>query len=176
MTRSTFGPIQQTGYLVDDLEQAIDHWITRLGVGPWTVFRNVSLDGVYNGQLTTVTMHVGLGYHGDMQIELIEPTNAAPSPYRGSDGAVLLGIHHIAAFTDDLDAAQADLTARGLEACFAASNESTRVAYFTAHDSPGTLYELIESETTKDMFAQGIVAARDWDGSDPITVYDFAAA
>lgn len=41
MTRTRFGSIDQIGYLVDDLAQSIERRIDRLGVGPWTVFRNV---------------------------------------------------------------------------------------------------------------------------------------
>lgn len=90
------GPIDQIGYVTADLDRAVERWTRQLGVGPWTVFRNVVLDGEYRGAPTRVSIDVALSYQGAVQIEFIEPTSDAPSPYRGPDGAVLEGIHHVA--------------------------------------------------------------------------------
>lgn len=111
MRLATFGAFDQTGILVDDLDASIARWIAHSGVGPWTVFRNVRLDGSYHGEPTIVTIDVGLSYQGEMQIELIQVTNDAPSPYRGDDGRVLLGLHHLARIVDDLDGAVATAVA-----------------------------------------------------------------
>ena len=35
------GPVKQWGYLVRDLDEAMDCWINQLGVGPWWGYRNV---------------------------------------------------------------------------------------------------------------------------------------
>lgn len=174
MTQALFGRINQIGYLVDDLDAAIARWTDRLGVGPWTVFRNVSLNGRYRGQETMVTMDVALGYQGDMQIELILVTNDAPSPYRDASGKRILGAHHIAWLVDDRDAAVAKVVAKGLKIAFEAENPGTRVAYMESDDDPGVLYEFIESESTRGLIEQGIAATRNWDGSNPVTVIDFA--
>lgn len=32
-----YGPIDQIGYLVDNLDASIQRWIAHMGVGPWTV-------------------------------------------------------------------------------------------------------------------------------------------
>ncbi|MDM9593694.1 VOC family protein [Pseudomonas guariconensis] len=71
----------QLGFVVQDLEQSIDHWL-QLGVGLWTVFRDVQLQGNYQGQVVEVRMNVGLAYQGGLQIELIHTTSDGPSPYR----------------------------------------------------------------------------------------------
>lgn len=173
--RDAFGPIVQIGYLVDDLDAAVARWTGRLGVGPWTVFRNVTLDGRYRGEATVVGMHVALGYRDGLQIELIEVTNHAPSPYRGADGHRLKGIHHVAWLVDDRDAAVAAMTARGLTLAFEAGNPGTKVAYLESPDEPGVLFEYIESPATRTLIAEGVAATRDWDGSNPVTVIDFAA-
>lgn len=117
-----FGAIDQIGILVDDLDASINRWISHSGVGPWTLFRNVALDGQYRGEPTRVTMHVGLSYQDGVQIELIEATNDAPSPYRADDGSRLLGLHHIARIVDDLDAAVETAVAGGMEVLFTAHN------------------------------------------------------
>ena len=170
-----FGAIDQIGILVDDLDASINRWIDHSGVGPWTVFRNVALDGQYRGEPTRVTMHVGLSYQDGVQIELIEATNDAPSPYRADDGSRLLGLHHIARIVDDLDAAVETAVAGGMEVLFTAHNPATRVAYLRVPGEPGQLFEFICGPDMRGMCEAGMAAARDWDGSDPVTVIDFAA-
>ena len=75
------GPVKQWGYLVKDLDQAMECWVEQLGVGPWWGYRNVTVQALTDGQTSEVTMSVGLAYHQGMQIELIHQTNDAHSPY-----------------------------------------------------------------------------------------------
>ena len=171
-----FGAIDQIGILVENLDASIDSWIRHSGVGPWTVFRNVTLDGEYRGQPTRVTMHVGLSYQDGVQIELIEATNDAASPYRTDDSERLLGLHHVARIVDDLDAAVGTAVKGGMELLFTAHSPATRVAYLSAPGQPGQLFEFICGPDMRGMCEAGIAAARDWDGTDPVTVIDFAAA
>ncbi|WP_152222806.1 VOC family protein [Pseudomonas sp. SCB32] len=175
MSTAWLGPMDQIGYLVDDLEQSIGRWQQHFGVGPWTVFRNVSLEGTYRGEAVTVTMDVGLGYRGGMQIELIQATNSSKSPYRDEQGRALRGMHHVAWVVDDIDQAIARLTATGLRVVFEASNPATRVAYFENEAEPGVLYEVIHGVGMREMIAQGIETARTWDGSASIHVIDVSA-
>ena len=56
MTMAKLGPIDQIGYLTVDLDAAVARWTRQLGVGPWTLFRNVALNGEYREQPTRVTL------------------------------------------------------------------------------------------------------------------------
>ena len=170
-----FGAIDQIGILVESLDASIASWISHSGVGPWTVFRNVTMDGEYRGRPTRVTMDVGLSYQAGVQIELIEVINDAASPYRADDGERLLGLHHVARIVDDLNAAVATAVEGGMELLFAAHNPATRVAYLSAPGQPGQLFEFICGPDMRALCVAGIAAARDWDGTDPVTVIDFAA-
>ncbi len=172
MTDAMPGPIDQIGFVVADLDQSIAARMRTLGLGPWTVFRGVTLDGQLRGHPVQVSIDVALAYQGDIQIELIQPVGDAPSPYRGANGAPLCGIHHMAWIVDDLDAAVADATARGLSMVFEASNPATRVAYLEAEGDLGVLYEFIEGAGMREMVDAGIAAARRWDGSNPVTTID----
>lgn len=175
MSQLKNGPITQIGYVVENLDTAIAGWIETAGLGPWTVFRNVSMEGTFEGEATVVTMDVGMAYQGDVQIELIEPTNAARSPYRADDGALLCGPHHIAWLVDDLDAATAQAAGSGLREVFRAWNPGTRVAYFELPGQPHTRFEYIEGAAMPGLIAAGIAASQDWDGTNPVHVIDFAA-
>jgi catechol 2,3-dioxygenase-like lactoylglutathione lyase family enzyme len=165
MSVQSFGEIRQVAYLVDDLEASVERWARLAGVGPWTVYRNVMLTGRYRGQDTTIVMDVGLSYQGDLQLELIRPRSQSPSPYQDASGKTLVGMHHIARFTDDLEATKRLARERGLTVTFEASNPVTHVAYCESPDEPGLLFEFMQaSPMLLDGFAQGVVASRGWDG------------
>jgi len=164
----TSGAIVQNGYVVDDLDDAVDHWIRTTGIGPWTVFRNVTLDGEYRGEATTVTMDVAMGYSGELQVELMQITSSTPSPYADDDGSPLLGPHHVAWISDDLDGSIAAAERNGLSVLFLAGNEMTRVAYLESADQPGLIVEYIEGGMMRELIAAGVAAARHWDGTHPV--------
>jgi hypothetical protein len=172
MSSALLGPISQIGYLVESLEQSMERWRQHLGVGPWTLFRNVSLEGKYRGEPVTVTIDVGLAYQGDIQIELIQVTNDAKSPYRDAEGQPIRGMHHVAWVVDDFEQTLAQLTATGLQVVFEASNPTTRVAYLENESEPGVLYEIIHGIGMRELIQQGIAAARYWDGTDAVRIID----
>lgn len=171
------GPIRQIAWVTGDLDASIEDWRTMTGAGPWTVYRNVRLDGLLRGAPATVTIDVGLAYHHDMQIELIMPHGTGPSPYHRADGSAMAGQHHVAWLVTDFAAAVDRAIAAGLEPLFQAkSGPATRVAYFVPPGGASPLLELIEAtpELTAG-FAQGIAAARGWNGDDPVTIVDLAS-
>lgn len=175
MVQAKFGPIDQIGIIVDDIDQALQSWMGNLGIGPWTLFRGAGVSGHCRGEPTDVTFDVAMGYQGQVQIELMQITNHAPSPYRGGDGKLLLGMHHIAWVVEDLDAAMATASDGGMKLVFRAGNPGTEVAYFEMDEQPGMMFEFIQSQITRELMDSGIAATRTWDGSDPITVIDFTA-
>lgn len=175
MSRQKYGPIDQLGFVVENLDASIRHWTDTMGLGPWTVYRNVRMESQCYGRTGTVTIDVAMAYQDHIQIELIELTNDGPSAYRDEAGVLLVGMHHIAWATDDLDATLEGAVADGMRVVFRAQNAATRVAYLEAPDEKGVFFEFIEGAGTRKMFEDGRAATRDWDGSNPITVIDFAA-
>lgn len=172
---STRAAIDQLGFVTNDLAHAVQSWTDRFGVGPWTVYRNVKMQGEYKGQPTTVVINVALGYRGTEQIEFIEVASQTPSPYQNEDGTPLAGLHHVAWIVEDLDAAASELEAKGLVPVFKAHNPAVRVVYFADVKEPGVLFELIQGETSRADHDAGIALARDWDGSNPVTEIDLSA-
>lgn len=77
---------------------------------------------------------------------------------------------------DDLDAAVARLTARGLRVVFDARNPAMRVAYLDHADDPGVRVEVIEGVGMRGMIAHGIAKAHAWDGADPVRIIDASPA
>lgn len=177
MNTRAYGPIRQIAWLVEDLDASIRHWMDYAGVGPWTVYRNTTLRGHCRGADTAVKMNVGLSYQDEVQIELIQITSKTPSPYQDAAGRTLVGMHHVAWLSQDIDADVAKARARGLVPAFEASNGVVRVAYMETAGEPGMLLEFIEAApVVLEGFASGIKAAREWDGrGDAIQVIDFEA-
>jgi methylmalonyl-CoA/ethylmalonyl-CoA epimerase len=175
MARTLFGPIDQIGYVVTDLDAAVAGRMSGLGIGPWTIFRGSTLTGQYRGQPADVTIDVALAYQGGVQIELIAQRSSGPSPYVGETGPKC-GAHHIAWLVDDLDTGIAAAAERGLKAVFVAGNDAVRVAYLEHPAEPEILYELIEGADMRAMIDAGIAATAGWDGADPIVEIAMAGA
>jgi len=177
MSHKLFGPIKQIAYVVTDIDASIQQWIKLTGVGPWTVFKNTTMNGDCRGLSTTVKMNVGLSYQDGIQIELIQVLSKTPSPYQDTSGRPLIGMHHIAWHSNNLDGDVARAQQRGLSKAFTASNGVVRVAYMESPESPGMLLELIEAApAVLDGFSAGLKATDEWDGvSQAVQIFDFEA-
>ena len=110
------GPIKQWGYLVQDLDDAIECWVKQLGIGPWWGYKNVQVTSYYGEKKNQISMSVGLSYHQGIQIELIQQLDSNPSPYqyfyqRGTEAQAL---QQVAYMVPDIDVAIAQCQQRGM--------------------------------------------------------------
>ena len=167
-----FGDVRQNGYVVADIEAAMKHWTEVLGVGPFFYFEKVPVENFqYRGRPSNPLLSIALANSGDLQIELIQQRNDAPSLYRDFRSAGLEGLQHLAYWTE---AFSADLErALGLGFQVGHSGEvggsDGRFVYFASEGHPGTMIELSEVSGSKGSFFRHIAeAARDWDGSEAI--------
>ncbi len=165
------GPIDQLGYVVDDIQGAMAHSVARLGVGPFYFLPSPPMQELtYRGQPTGARIAVGLSFSGPLQIELIQPLDDEPTPYRDFMAAHGTGLHHVARFVDDFDAAVADYGQRGWEPYFGGRGltERQRFSYFDTETHGGTCSEIIETVEIGGFFDVIRAATVDWDGSDPV--------
>lgn len=162
---SQLGPVRQLGYVVDDIERTLNGY-RKLGVGGWTVMKNVTLNGIFHGQPSNPVIHVALGYCGDMQIELIQQVDNAPSPYRGFIERGHFGLHHTAFLVNDIEREAAQLVQDGFELIFDIQMPKGmgRYKYLqSAELGPHHFIELLENTTMmQQMFAAGSAAAQTW--------------
>lgn len=168
-----FGAVRQNGYVVRDIRAAMDHWVDVLGVGPWFFVEEVKTDYFrHRGAASDMKMSVALANSGDLQIELIQPLNDAPSLYKEFLDAGREGLQHMAYWTDDYQG----LYDRALALGYRVGHEGQiggaqgRFAYFdTEGPHPGAVVEISDISGGKGRFFDHIRrAAQDWDGSDPI--------
>jgi hypothetical protein len=167
-----FGPIRQNGYVVRDIRAAMDHWVNVMGVGPWYYVDRVKTDYFrHRGVDSPVEMSIALANSGDLQIELIQQRNDAPSLYKEFLDAGHEGLQHVAFWTTDYqglyDRALADGYRVGHEGQI--NGETGRFSYFESTAHPGAMIELSDISGPKGQFFEHIrKAAAGWDGSRPI--------
>lgn len=167
-----FGGIRQVGYVVRDIEAAMQQWIA-MGVGPWSYRAECPVaEFRYHGQASALPrMAIALANSGDLQIELIQPLDDAPSLYRDFLDAGAHGVQHIAYWTEhEFDAWCQALVSRGFREGHAGRiGAQGRFAYFVHPDQAGTVIEISETSGGKRQRFEDIrAAALNWDGSDPV--------
>jgi len=161
----------QMCWVVPNLEQAMAHWTRTAGVGPFFVFDAVPFDNpVYRGRPTTspdVTAAMAQG--GEVQIELVQLNDDAPSLWTDVVPRGKLGIHHTAIVCDDYDAELAAYIASGAEVAFSGLMMGSPVCWVDTTATLGVMVELITANPVAEaVFGQIRAAAENWDGKDPV--------
>lgn len=162
-----FGPLFQLGYVVAELEAALRTWVSA-GVGPWYVFDPLPIQQFSHrsGSTAVPRAKVALAYSGDVQLELIEQLDDAPTMYREFLAAGHQGLQHVAYLPADYDAAVAAGLGQGWELGQQGSAGGTRFAYLDAGGHPGSVIELVDlDEGTRGLFEHLKAKAAAWDGT-----------
>ena len=167
-----FGAVTQAGYVVRDIEKAMKFWTEVQRVGPFFYIPKVKTDWFrYRGVDSPVEMSIALANSGDLQIELIQQRNDAPSMYKEFLDAGREGLQHMSYWTRDYQA----LYDRALSLGYKVGHEGQiggekgRFAYFDTQAHPGTVVEISDISGSKGSFFEHIrKVAAGWDGSDPI--------
>lgn len=167
-----FGAIRQNGYVVRDVRAAMDHWINVIGVGPWFYFERVKIDYFrHRGQPSNLEMSVALANSGDVQIELIQQRNDAPSMYKEFLASGREGLQHVAYWTKEYQAVYDRALSLGYKVGHEGQigGEQGRFTYFDTELHQGTVIELSDVSGLKGWFFEQVrEAAIGWDGTDPI--------
>jgi hypothetical protein len=166
-----FGPIVQNAFVVRDLEAAVEHWSTKIGVGPFYLLDHVQYGAVYFRGLPLATdMSVAIAQWGEVQIELIVQHDAAASIYTEFLARHGEGLQHLGVMTTSLDAHLERLRPLGIEPVqWGATANGMRFAYIDTDRQAGGMIELIETgPAVEAFFAKVRGAAAHWDGSRPL--------
>lgn len=170
MTSLSNRSIIQNAYVVVDIDDAMASWTEVFGVGPWFCSRDVQIDDArYRGMTTGVRFAGAIAQAGDVQVELIQPLDDAPSCYRDLYPAGTEGFHHVAVFADDFEAEIGRYLSAGFEVAFSGVSRDVHFGYVDTSRELGFMVEVLEDRpsirTRFDMVAE---AGRNWDGSDPV--------
>ena len=109
------GPVAQIAYVVPDLQDAIQHWVHTLGIGPWFLIPHIQYDELeFEGRPTRADISIALANTGELQIELIEQHNDEPSVYQPFRHHTGNGMHHTAILTSSPEEDERRLVAAGM--------------------------------------------------------------
>lgn len=162
----------QNAWIVPDLDQAINAWLTASGIGPFYVIRRlrqtVGMRIWVGGELQTSDASVGYAQAGDLQIELIE---RHPNEHSSARKSGPPQFHHISIWAEDFEACRAQYLARGKNVIMegVVGPKETRFGYIDTNDELGCLTEFTQrTKSMERLYALVAGGARDWDGSNPI--------
>ncbi len=163
------GPIRQIGYVVTDLDRALDSWVD-LGVGPWFVLRGIAQRVTYRGEPCEITLSLALANSGDLQVELIQQHGETASIFTEFLASCGPGFHQLAYWTDDFEATMRSVAGAGWPVVWSGGEDvGTRFAYVEPPGSPAAVIEIMElTDTTRGMATFVRDAAAGWDGTEPI--------
>ena len=170
MSMLKLGPVRQAGYVVKDIEKAMQEWV-RLGIGPWFYTEKVPVENFqYMGKPSEMQFSAALTNSGYVQIELIQQRNDAPSLYRDFLKSGVEGIQHVSHWVEDFDARCEVLLGLGyVNGQSGNIGVDGRFAYFVHKNLPGTIMEVSEASGFKGEIFKAIAdMCANWDGSDPI--------
>lgn len=139
-----FSGFDQISFASDDLEGAIAFWEQQMGVGPWTVFRGLTLAMRYDGRRIGLPAHVAVAWHDGRIVELIEVAGDGPSPFHDALNRPIVGLQRLASVTDDIERDAAMAEARGMERFADGEAVGQRFVYFRSPSAPGVILELLE--------------------------------
>jgi hypothetical protein len=166
-----FNPIIQNGYVVKDLEAALDHWTRKCGIGPFFLLEHINFARLmFRGQPTKIDMTAAIAYWGEVQVELICQHDDAPSIYTEFSRSKGEGLQHVGVMTDSVERHLAELAKVGIKPTQWGHTEAgVQFAYVDTDFHPGGMIEIVESgPMITTFFNMAREAARNWDGRDPI--------
>lgn len=167
------GTVVQIGYIVPDIDAAVQEWLASTTAGPWFRARFDSTTQIYRGAPTNGALEVAIGYWQDMCIELMQFVGEGPSVFTSEKGLPAKGVHHLMIATDDMDADIAKHASAGEELIADGLVPGFGRAVFI--DTFARLGHLTEYGTWVPPVLAAIETMRkahvDWDGSDPIRPY-----
>ena len=159
----------QIGYLVEDIDDAMKAFTSKLNIGPWHKFRvsGPRPQSRYKGEPTAYDISIALTFQGTMMFELVQQHDAAASVFHDVVARRGYGLHHWGIGTRRFEERLAEETANGAMPLFTSvTGRGARIAYL---EGPAPLYgmmELIEVTPENERFYAGIAQrSSEWDGS-----------
>jgi hypothetical protein len=130
---SLFGQVRQLGFVSRDIDRSMRHFLDHWNIGPWYVLRRIKASTLYKGQPSDTEISLALSSCGDLQFEIVEQHNKAPSVYRDAlANSPGLHVQHIAVWADDVAKIKADALTRGWTPVL---ESSTDEACYLSHPS-----------------------------------------
>ncbi len=142
--------LAQVAIVVNDIESAARRWAGLLGVAVPPLIETADGESVnmsYRGEPSTARAKLAFFDLGGVQLELIEPIGSESAWFEGlSEKGERL--HHIAFWTDDMQASVSGLKENGVPLIHRGDMGEGQYAYFDGQAQLGAVIELLEHKRT----------------------------
>jgi catechol 2,3-dioxygenase-like lactoylglutathione lyase family enzyme len=166
------GTIMQAAYVVADLHKTIDYYQKVLGAGPFFVLEHVKSPArMFRGQNYPAETSVAMAFAGNLNIELMQPHDNAPSVLREGIERYGYGFHHFGIPFEDVEAELPRYLDQGyVEVSRNPVPTGGEVVFLDPPHpvQPGYVELLPVTPQMEESFTRFWRAAQDWDGSDPV--------
>lgn len=142
--------IAQIALVVEDLEETVENYWHKFGIGPWhfyTYKRPLLNMSRYYGKEVDNAIRIALSYFGPTRIELIE-VKAGETIQEDFVKEHGYGVQHLGILVDDMEAALKEAREKGFEVIQEGSgfgpDGDGHYAYLNTEEQFGVTYELIE--------------------------------
>ena len=136
------GDVNQIGFVVKDLDQAIAHYAPLFG--EFSVMDAPDMEWNYRGRPETSSLKLAFGRSGDVEIELIEWV-AGESPHKEFLDAGHEGLHHLRFIVDKLEEKVEAATAIGYRQIWYKRFGEGLAASYLERDGDPVILELFEN-------------------------------
>ena len=162
-----FGPIMQHGYVVNDVTETAQYWAEKIGVGPFYLIEHIAIDQYYyRGAHTELELKLGFAYWGNIQIELIQQLNEAPTLYSEAAKNEAGKLNHCATIVENLDSLLETHNLNDQIIQIGQMPTGLKYIYLDQFLPGGYHLELIEAQESTLMAFKGMEAvAKHWDGN-----------
>ncbi len=161
----------QLAWVVPDLEAAVHNWVRTTGAGPFFVFDALHFDDAnYRGTpMDIAPCRAAIGQYGDMQIELIRPSDDSPGIWGDVGPRDRTHFHHTGLYCQRLRGRTRRLCRRRHAVAFEGLMMGAKTCYIDTVPTLGFMTELITANpVAEQVFAAFRAASQGWDGTDPI--------
>ena len=174
------GSVTQFAYVTRDLQRSIQYWMKTMKAGPFFIMHTpLGLHMQYRGQQGADTITAGVAFCGMTNIEIVQPTNDAPSIFQEILKTKGEGLHHIQPHMGPLSPVEYQrmydgYLSEGLElASYLDVPGTGRTAFFDDVKRNGNFIELIEfAGGTFDIIQRMYDAHLEWDGNTRARTYE----
>ncbi len=163
-------PVEHVGYVVEDIEDAVDWAVATLGAGPFFLISHLAFDTcTFNGEPAQYDHSSAFGQWGAIKLELTVVHAAEPPQLAEIIGGPAPRIGHIGMLVDDLEAESAALEAVGLPVFHTGASGPVAARWHDGRARLGHHVELLRRGPEIEGFYELIrVSAAGWDGSKPL--------
>ena len=163
-------PVHHVGYVVEDLEAAIDRFVRTQGVGPFFVIEHVPFDEVtYTGEPAVYDHSSAFGGWGPITVELTEVHAVEPAGLADALVKPGGGVGHVAWVVDSIEEESANLEPAGIRPFHTGRIGPVYGVWFHGGPLFGHPIEVLQrSEELLGFHEMARAAGENWDGRDPI--------